>query len=114
MIAIQIAILCASINAATPNTTNHTKTENAEFFSSNDSTLVLTVSDMECKTDSKLVETALYRKVGIKSVRIEGETITVVYNPKRITSQEIIKVIENTGTCEDPNARVHKVKIKFS
>ncbi len=78
-----------------------------------DSTVVFTVTEMGCKTDSKMVETALYRKAGIKKVKIEGSTVTVTYNPSKITQSEIISVIENTGTCEDPKAKVHKVSIKF-
>lgn len=74
-------------------------------------TLVLSATDMGCKTDCKLVETALYRKKGVKSVKIEGETITIVYNPKKVKPEELQAAVENTGTCEDPNAKVHKVKI---
>ncbi len=75
------------------------------------STVTFTVSDMGCKTDTKMVETALYRKKGVKSVKVEGELITVVYNPDKVKPEELKAVIENTGTCEDPNAKVHKVKI---
>ena len=76
-----------------------------------DSTIVLSVSEMGCKTDSKMVQTALYRRVGIKKVILSG-TVTVTFNPQKISVKEIVSIIENTGTCEDPNAKVHKVKIK--
>lgn len=75
-------------------------------------TVVFTATEMGCGTDSKMVETALYRKSGVKNVKIEGETITVVYNPKKVKPDDLKTIIENTGTCEDPKAKVHKVKFK--
>ena len=77
-----------------------------------DSTIVLSVSEMGCKTDSKMVQTALYRRVGIKKVILSEGTVTVTFNPQKISVKEIVSIIENTGTCEDPNAIVHTVKIK--
>lgn len=77
-----------------------------------DTTITLTATEMGCKTDAKMVETALYRKSGVKKVVIDGDNITVTFNNKKITAAQIISVIENTGTCEDPNAKVHKVKSK--
>lgn len=80
--------------------------------SSTDTTITLTATEMGCKTDAKMVETALYRKSGVKKVLIDGDNITVTYNSKKISAAQIISVIENTGTCDDPNAKVHKVKFK--
>jgi hypothetical protein len=54
----------------------------------------------------------LYRRVGIKKVILSEGTVTVAFNPQKISVKEIVSIIENTGTCEDPNAKVHKVKIK--
>ena len=81
-------------------------------LSSSDTTITLTATEMSCKTDAKMVETALYRKSGVKKAVIDGDNITVTYNSKKISAAQIISVIENTGTCEDPNAKVHKVKFK--
>ena len=75
-------------------------------------TTTFTVSAMECSTDSKMVEKALYRKKGVKKVTIKDDIITIIYNSTKVTQTELIQVIENTGTCEDPNAKVHKVTIK--
>ena len=85
---------------------------NFTLNASADSVLVLNVTEMACKTDSKMVQTALYRKGGVKKVAIDGETVAVTYNPSKISRSQIIEIIENTGTCEDPNAKVHKVKVK--
>jgi copper chaperone CopZ len=101
--AILVLALCANtIQAQTKKDSSKAKT----------STIVFTATDMGCATDSKMVETALYRKKGVKSVKIVGETISVVYNPDKVKPEELKTAIENTGTCEDPNAKVHKVKIK--
>lgn len=78
------------------------------------STVVFSVTEMGCATDRKLVETALYRKKGVKKVKIEEETITVTYNSAKVSVDELKAIIENTGTCEDPNAKVHKVTVKKS
>lgn len=75
-------------------------------------TVTFTATEMGCGTDSKMVETALYRKRGVKNVKITGETITVIYNPEKVKPEELMNVIENTGTCEDSKAKVHKVTIK--
>ncbi|NQW42280.1 MAG: hypothetical protein HQ463_02460 [Bacteroidetes bacterium] len=76
-------------------------------------TAIFTATAMGCTTDSKMVETALYRKGGVKNVKIKDDSIKIVFNSSKISKDELIKVIENTGTCEDPNAKVHKVKVKI-
>lgn len=75
-------------------------------------TTTLTVTAMECSTDSKMVEKALYRQKGVKKVTIKEDIIIIVFNSSKVTQTKLINVIENTGTCEDPNAKVHKVTIK--
>lgn len=75
-----------------------------------DTSIHLKVTEMSCKTDAKMVQTALYRKSGIKKVSIVDDIVSVLFNPLKISMIEIINTIENTGTCEDPNAKVHKVK----
>ncbi len=75
-------------------------------------TATFTATAMGCTTDNKMVETALYRKIGVKKVKIKDEEITIIFNSAKITKDELINVIENTGTCEDPSAKVHKVKVK--
>lgn len=75
-------------------------------------TVVFHVTEMGCKTDSKMVETALYRKRGVKSVNIVDEEITIVYYPDKVKLEDLKSAIENTGTCENPDAKVHKATIK--
>lgn len=111
--AFMAAAMTLIITASFGKNTYTTVSISANVSGATDSTVVFTVTEMGCKTDSKMVETALYRKAGIKKVKIEGSTVTVTYNPSKITQSEIISVIENTGTCEDPKAKVHKVSVKF-
>lgn len=92
--------------------TNTAEAQSKDSTKSKTSTVTFTATDMGCGTDRKMVETALYRKKGVKSVAIEGESVTVVYYTAKVKPEELQAVIENTGTCEDPNAKVHKVKIK--
>ncbi len=104
MLAIMAIIAFSNSASAQSKDTAKTKT----------SVVMFTATEMGCGTDSKMVETALYRKKGVKSVKIDGENITVTYYPAKVKPEELKAVIENTGTCEDPNAKVHKVKIKTS
>ena len=48
--------------------------------------------------------------MSLKIKKRNGEDVS--FNPQKISVKEIVSIIENTGTCEDPNAKVHKVKIK--
>lgn len=96
-----LAVACISQTAKAQDSTK-AKTQTVTFIA----------TEMGCATDSKMVETALYRKKGVKSVVISGDTITVVYNPAKLKPEDLQAVIENTGTCEDPDARVHKARRK--
>lgn len=87
----------------------------AKASNSNDTavkTETFTVTEMGCATDSKMVEKALYRKKGVKKVQLGDGEITIKYNSTLVKREDLIQAIENTGTCEDPNAKVHKVKLK--
>ena len=90
---------------------NQTNKPQFQDTTSTSSTVVFTATEMACKTDSKMVEKALFRTKGVKKVTINGESITVTFNPQKVNSDTLKSVIENTGTCEDPNAKVHKVEI---
>lgn len=75
-------------------------------------TETFTVTDMGCATDRKMVETALYKLKGVKKVVVGNGEVTVTYDSAKVKREDLVKTIENTGTCEDPNAKVHKVKLK--
>lgn len=102
-----LAILTIALSAVTANAQT-----SKDSTKSKTATITFTVTEMDCKTDSKMVETALYRKKGVKSVKTTEDVMTIVYYPEKIKPEELKAVIENTGTCEDPDARVHKVSIK--
>lgn len=104
-----IVFLLASINASAENTAGTIRTATA---GPDDSTVVLISTGMDCKEDCKLVEKALYRTKGVKQVAITGDSVTVRFNPAKTSSPVLSKIIENTGSCEDPDARIHKVMIK--
>lgn len=75
-------------------------------------TLQVTVSEMGCHLDQGILESALYRSKGVKRVFIKDKDIVVIFNPKKTNTEAIISTIENTGTCEDPNDKIHKVVLK--
>jgi copper chaperone CopZ len=78
----------------------------------NTDTVSFTATSMDCPLDSKLVETALYRQKGVKKVKIDADTIVVVFNSNKNTADQLKTVIESTGSCEDPNDKIHKAEIK--
>ncbi len=62
-----------------------------------------------CESCKPKLETALFDTPGVKKAKldIETQTIHVVFNPKKITSEQIKKVILSTGYAADgvqPNA----------
>ncbi len=97
-----ISLCILFVNTAKANNSKDTAVKTETF----------TVTEMGCATDSKMVEKALYRKKGVKKVQLGDGEITITYNITIVKREELIQTIENTGTCEDPNAKVHKVKLK--
>lgn len=75
-------------------------------------TVTFTATSMDCVLDCKLVETALYRQKGVKKVKIDADTIVVVFNPSKNNAEQLKTVIENTGSCENPDDKIHKAAIK--
>jgi copper chaperone CopZ len=54
----------------------------------------------------------LYRQKGVKKVTIDADTIVVVFNPSKNNAEQLKSVIENTGSCENPDDKIHKAAIK--
>ncbi len=106
-----VVMLMAFYNNTYANTNISNTSNQFQDTASTQTTVVFSATEMACKTDSKMVEKALFRTKGVKKVSILDSNITVTFNPQKVSTATLKSVIENTGTCEDPNAKVHKVEI---
>ena len=70
------------------------------LFNKNNKKEILVVEGMKCVHCSAKVENAL-KKVHVKAeINLESKTIVVSYNEKKITLEEIKRIIEEVGfTC---------------
>ena len=81
-----------------------------------DTTLVITtkVKGITCSTDLKMISANVEALKGVHSCKSgkTGPTSTfeISFNPSVVTAKEIYAVIENTGSCENPDERPYKVK----
>jgi copper chaperone CopZ len=77
-------------------------------------TTTIKVKGVTCSVDVKIISTHLEELKGINACQVakQGPTTTfnVEYNTSMITEKEIYAAIEETGGCEDPDARPYKVK----
>lgn len=70
------------------------------LFNKNNKKEILVVEGMKCVHCSAKVENAL-KKVHVKAeINLESKTVVVSYNEKKITLEEIKRIIEEVGfTC---------------
>lgn len=77
-------------------------------------TLTVKVKGITCAMDLKMIAANVEKKQGVSSCKPgkQGTTTTfeIQYNPAVVTEKEIFAAIENTGSCENPDARPYKVK----
>jgi copper chaperone CopZ len=108
-----MAVICTALYIVNPSAALASNKFNSPKDSTISSdTIVFSATNMSCATDSKMVEKALYRKKGVKKVFINQDQITVYFNPSKVKAIELQNAIENTGSCEDPTAKIHQVEIK--
>lgn len=77
-------------------------------------TLRVKVKGISCANDIQIITSNVAKTKGVSSCNAgkKGSTTAfeINYNPALITEKEIIAVIENTGSCENPDVRPYKVK----
>ena len=75
----------------------------------------LKVKGASCKTDLGMIVTNVKKLEGVKACEVikrgATSTLEVEYLTRKVDFKAIKTAIENTGTCEDPNARKYKVKL---
>lgn len=77
-------------------------------------TIETKVKGITCSTDLKMISANVEKLKGVNTCKAgkTGPTSTfeIAYNPSLITEKEIYAVIENTGSCENPDERPYKIK----
>ena len=75
----------------------------------------LKVKGAGCKTDLGMIVSNVQKLEGVKSCKVvkhgATSTLEVAYHAREVNFKTIKSTIENTGTCEDPDARRYKVKL---
>lgn len=73
------------------------------------------VKGATCKTDLGMIVDNVKKLEGVENCVIAKRgatsTLEVEYYTTEVDADAIKSAIENTGTCEDPNARRYKVKL---
>ncbi len=82
---------------------------------SNIRTVKLNVSGMTCeKGCANRIENSIYKKKGVKEcdVNFDKKVATIVYDEKKITKEELVKIIEQCSTDNESIEPYKAVEIK--
>ena len=103
-----VIVLIATANSAFSHTTTSYQTTDSL------KTATVKVKGITCSMDLKMISANVEKLKGVSSFKAgkQGTTTTfeVKYNPALVTEKEIFAAIENTGSCENPDARPYKIK----
>lgn len=80
----------------------------------NTKTVTIKVKGITCSMDLKMISANVEKLKGVSSCKSgkmgTTSSFVVIFNPILVTEKEINKVIENTGSCENPEEKSYKVK----
>lgn len=99
--------MTASQNTILAQNTNQTETDSTK-------TIAVKVKGINCSKDLKMISANVEKLNGIYSCEAQkmGPTSTfeVKYNPAIVTKDDIYAIIEDTGSCENPDEKPYKIK----
>jgi copper chaperone CopZ len=76
--------------------------------------VVIKVKGINCAMDLKMISANVEKLKGVNSCKAgkmgTTSSFEVSFSPAIISEKEIFSVIENTGSCENPDERPYKVK----
>ena len=107
-----LAFLCCSITFANAqSTTVVEKTAQQTELTKT----VLKVKGATCKNDLGMIVANVQKTEGVQTCEVLKHgavtTLEVAYDAKATDEEKIMSAVQNTGTCEDPNARRYSVKL---
>ena len=78
-------------------------------------TIQLKVKGITCSGDLKMISENAGKADGIKKCDAVGKmsatsTFEIVFNPSKISNVDIVKIIEDTPSCDHPKEKPYKVK----
>ena len=77
-------------------------------------TVTIKVKGITCSMDLKMIAANVEKLKGVSSCKSgkmgTTSSFEVKFNPILVTEKEINKVIENTGSCENPEEKIYKIK----
>ncbi len=88
----------------------------SSFAQEPETTITIKVKGITCSTDYKMIQANVEKLDGVSKFEVgkKGATSTFIinYNSELVSEDKIYAAIEGTGSCENPNERPYKVKLK--
>ena len=83
----------------------------------NDTTVIVKVSGITCSGDLTMIAAGVEKIKDVSSCKQVGKMSTstsfeVKYDPSKVSYAEVVKAIEGTASCDNPDQRPYKVKTK--
>lgn len=107
-ITIAIIIMMASANFAFSQSSNTIQTQDSWV------TVKIKVKGITCAMDIKTITTNVEKTIGVMHCKAgkkgTATVFEVKYNSLKVSLQNIFSTIENSGSCENPEARPYKIK----
>ncbi|RTY67096.1 heavy-metal-associated domain-containing protein [Flavobacterium sp. LB2P53] len=77
-------------------------------------TVTIKVKGITCSMDLKMIAANVEKLKGVSSCKSgkmgTTSSFQITFNPAIVTEIEIHKTIENTGSCENPEEKIYKIK----
>lgn len=108
-----VNIIAAILLLILANKTGNAQSTNTQIEDTVKST-TFKVRGITCANDVKTIAGNIEKLSGIINCKADKPGATtnfeLKFNPARVTENEIVAAIENTGGCQNPNDRPYKVK----
>lgn len=80
-----------------------------------DTVIIIKVSGIICGMDLPIISDTLKKQDGVKDCKAIGKAAAVTrfeitYDPNKISYQQIVNIVQNAPSCEDPKEKPYKVK----
>lgn len=103
-------VLTATTNFAFSQTTPTNQTTDSL------NTATVKVKGISCSEDSEMISANVVKVKGVSSCKAGKQdpvtTFEVKYIPELVAEREIFVTIQNTGSCDNPDERPHKINSK--
>lgn len=81
---------------------------------STDTTIIVKVKGISCSSDHNLIKSSVEKIDGVTEFKVKKEGATssyeIIYDPKKAKKEQLIRAIEGTGSCGNPEEKPYTVK----